>query len=185
MIEKLKASISILGLHGIPTLQVVRMKYLQLAKVHHPDIHGGDAENMKRFNQAYECIQANAHILEQENRKLEMKNTHCSTHDRFPKTPKQTDDDWIIDLRISQKELQDPSGHPNSPNNLFSYHDDLTLYRSIMMGNTSMQVARSFGYTEKDILDRVQSVQFKQRIRLTKRIERNRRNFRENVHPAN
>ncbi|KNH07617.1 chaperone DnaJ [Perkinsela sp. CCAP 1560/4] len=125
---------------------------------------------MKRFNEAYECIQTNAHILEKELQSNMQDSRACFAGQ--PKKPQRSNFDWILDLRVSEEDMKDQDSHPNSPNNQFSHLDDLTLYRSVMMGNTSLQVARSFGCSEREIISRVQSTQFKRRIRLARKMEK-------------
>ena len=160
MLEKLRASIKALGLSGTPSLASIRTKYLQLARLHHPDIHGGDSQRMARFNQAYEFLQLNAHMLE----------NHQANHPTrtAPKAPKQGGCDWVIDLRLSPQEKTNPDGHPLAKTSRFSFMDDLSLYRAILVGNNPRQIARSFGCTEKEVIARVQTVQFKRRVRFAK-----------------
>ena len=158
-------SLALLGLCGKPALPTIREQYLRLAKKFHPDVQGGSSEKMKQINAAYELIQLNAHLFVTKSFMTNQKGENNPS--AKPSRPKNPHTHLSVDLNISDEDKAHPRSHPFSYCIPFTVHDDLNLYRSIQIGNTARQVARSFGLTEKEVRDRVNHPQFKRRIRMT------------------
>ena len=162
--DLVRKSLTFLGLCGKPTLAEIRVQYLRLAKKFHPDVNGGSSEKMKQINAAYEAIQANASLLVTQEGQSKPAGKDIPERPKKPRSPS----GLYVDLTVAEEDKEQAFSHPYSYCPQFTLHDDINLYRSIQMGNTARQVARSFGISEDEVRNRVESPQFKRRVLLAK-----------------
>ena len=57
-VEEIEEALETLGLPKMVTAKEVKHRYRELAKRHHPDRVGGEAEKMERIQRAYELLKA-------------------------------------------------------------------------------------------------------------------------------
>eukprot|EP00759_Apiculatamorpha_spiralis_P012471 PhF_6_TR19506/c1_g1_i1/m.28487 len=177
--DKLQVGLKVLGLKGRPTLAAIRSQYLRLARTHHPDMIGGDSEKMKQINTAYELLQANSsHFPSQEGGGDNITaQQSVNNNNKTPRKPTATSSYYepmnhTAGYTISPEEQAHPSSHPYSytpdakSGRVYNMMDDVALYHAVRAGNSTKQVARSFGLSEEDVISRVSHAQHKRRVRL-------------------
>ncbi|MFA6788110.1 MAG: J domain-containing protein [Arcobacteraceae bacterium] len=54
--DEFKKSVEILGLISLTTKAKVKKRYLELSKIHHPDMPQGDVVKFQELNRAYEIL---------------------------------------------------------------------------------------------------------------------------------
>jgi hypothetical protein len=187
-VDDVHAAFRVLGLPSTATSDVIRSKYRELARLHHPDLSSGDDRKMSVINTAYELIQTHGSLVAEANRQTTTSPTSPQpgggTYGRFVRRPiKKTktvadlangaswtttsEFDWNVAMNdISEKDLKNPANHPLSHSKFYSMEDDATIYRMIRTGATVAQVGRTLGKPATFIEKRLNNAQFKQRVQM-------------------
>lgn len=181
--EDVHAAFKVLGLSSGASQEAVRSKYFELARRHHPDLSSGDDTTMKVINTAYELIQTHGKLAAPPAASSPT-DPNVSSSGRFvrrvPRRSRVLADladgeswatkstvDWTVAMNdIEEKDLKNPANHPFSFSKHYSFEDDATIYRMIRTGAAVSQVARTLGKPATFVEKRLNNAQFKQRIQL-------------------
>lgn len=195
-VDDVHAAFKVLGVAAGSAPDIVRSKYLELARRHHPDLSSGDDTTMKVINTAYELIQTHGKLVASNAGSSSTANGGTAAggdpkSGRFarrtiPKRSKVLQDlgdgeswamksslDWSTAMSdIDERDLKNPVNHPYSFSKFYSFEDDATIYRMIRTGATVAQVGRTLGKPATFIEKRMNNAQFKQRIQILLNKER-------------
>jgi curved DNA-binding protein CbpA len=191
-VDDVVAAYRVMGVPSGADQSVVRARYLELARTHHPDISTGDSDKMKVINTAYELIQSHGHLIPSkeersprgDSTRFARKAPRRSNLNRSLTEDEQwmmkSDFDWTTAMEdISEKDLKNPVNHPFSHSKFYTFEDDSTIYRMLRTGATVAQVARTLGKPATFIERRVNNAQFKQRVQILLHREKGNRKTRD------
>lgn len=205
-VDDIHNAFKVMGLPSAAPADVVRSKYLELARRHHPDLSSGDDSTMKVINTAYELIQSHRSLVEQAGSSSSGAGGGPSPTDgsgqRFtkrapPRRSAAMDDlssgeswsvkssrDWHAAVdNISEKDLKNPANHPYSFSKYYSFEDDATIYRMLRTGATVAQVARTLSKPATFVEKRLNNAQFKRRVQVLLANEKQSKAERDRVDP--
>lgn len=200
-IDDVYAAFKVMGVPAGAPQDAVRSRYLELARRHHPDLSSGDDTTMKVINTAYELIQTHGSMARATTGASASSPTApaASSHQPFKKrVPRRarilsdlgdgdswatkTDLDWNVAMKdIPEKDLLNPANHPYSVSKHYTFEDDATIYRMIRTGATPREVGRTLGKPSTFIEKRLNNAQFKQRIQILLRKEKESRPLKQQV----
>jgi hypothetical protein len=206
-VDDVYSAFKVLGVPAGSPQPVVRSKYLELARRHHPDLSSGDDTTMKVINTAYELVQTHGSMVGSRGGSSGAapgaSPTGADGHGaggrfakrRMPRRSRgledladgeqwatKTDLDWSVAMNdIPEKDFLNPANHPYSVSKHFSFDEDATIYRMIRTGASTRDVARTLSKPATFIEKRLNNAQFKQRIQILLRKEKGSRPLKEAV----